>query len=212
MEINTKEIEVVKTQVSKAVIAAEKLEVKDDPSMLEAGEVRKKIKEVGKILKEKKEAITKPLNDALKQVRSLFAPIEANYEEAESIISNKMLSYQNKVEAEKRKIEAEAIRKLEEAQRKLEEGKITEKQVEKIEQKLETKLEQAPEPIKSSSYFHTRVDKKVKFSDPKTLTAEQKIKLVDEGYLVWDEVKGRRDALSGTLTTGVEVYEQKNII
>ena len=203
MEINTKEIEIVKTQVTKAIAVVNDLEVKDDPSMLEAGEVRKKIKVVGKMIKDKKETITKPLNDALKQVRSLFAPIEASYEEAESIVSDKRLSYQRKADEARQKIEAEALRKLQEAQKKLEEGKITEKQVEKIEQKLEAKLEQAPEVIKSSQDFHTREIKKFRIVNELEIPRE---------YLIPDEVKIRRAMMSGVEVKGVEFYTEKLLV
>lgn len=203
MEINTKEIELVKQQVSKAELAVNAVVVKDDASMLEAGEIRSKIKAVGKMIKEKKESITKPLNEALKQVRAMFAPIEADYENVESIISGKMIEFQNKVEAEKRKVEAEALKKLEETKKKLEDGKLTEKQVEKIEAKLETKLEQAPQVIRSSESFHTREIQKFRIVNELEIPRE---------YLVPDEVKIRAAMMNGVPVKGVEYYKKKSLV
>ena len=92
MEINEKELAIVKKEVSAVVAVAVQTEVVDDDSMLTAGEVRKKIKVVGKMVKEKKESITQPLNEALKQFRAMFAPIEAMYEEAEVVIAESCLT------------------------------------------------------------------------------------------------------------------------
>lgn len=203
MEVNTKEVEIVRTQASKAIALVGGLVVKDDASMLEAGEVRKKIKLVAKMVKDKKESITKPINDALKQVRSLFAPIETSCEEAESIVSRKMLDYQAVVESEKQKAEAEALKKLQEAQKKLEEGKITEKQVEKIEQRIETTLEKVAEPIKSSQDFHTREIQKFRIVNELDIPRE---------YLVPDEVKIRKAMMAGVLVKGVEYYKERLLV
>lgn len=203
MEIQTKEIAVVKSQVSKAIKAAEEIVVKTDDQMLAAGDVRKKIKVVGKMIKDKKEAITKPLNDALKQVRELFRPLEDGYEQAESLIASKMLEYQKLVDAEKRRIEAEAQKKLDDAARDLEAGKITEKEAEKIEKKVETKLEKAPEVIKKSDSFHTRTVKKFRIVDEALIPRE---------YLFVDEVKIRRAMLANVPVAGVEYYEDKTLV
>lgn len=203
MAIDPKELTIVKTQVRTAQSAANVIVVQDDPSMLEAGELRKKIKTVGKMIEEKKKAITKPLNEALKEVRSMFAPLEQSYEEAEKTVATKMIVYQNQVEAERRKIEAEAQRKLEEAQRKLEEGEITEKQAERIEQRLEIKLEKAPEVITKSEDFHTKSIKKVRIIDATLIPRE---------YLVPDMVKINAAVKSGVPVAGCELFEEKILV
>ncbi len=203
MEINEKELAVVKKEVSAIVAMAEETQVTDDNSMLAAGDVRKKIKAVGKMVKEKKESITSPLNEALKQVRSMFAPIEAMYEEAENVVSAKMLTYQRDVEEQQRKAEAEALKKLQEAQRKLEEGKITEAQVQKIEEKIEQKLEELPQIIKKSADFHTREIQKFRIINESELPRE---------YLVPDEVKIRKAMMAGIEIKGVEYYKEKTLI
>ena len=203
MEINTKEIAVVKGQVSKAQTAADSIIIVDDATMLEAGETRKKIKLVGKLIKEKKEEITKPMNEALKSVRALFAPLEDGYERVESLIASKMVEYQRKVDAERRRVEDEATRKLAEAQRKAAEGTITDKQAQRVEKSVEKKLEATPEVIKKSEAFHTRTVKKFRILDVTAIPRE---------YLVPDEVKIRAAMMAGQAVSGVEYYEDKIIV
>lgn len=203
MDIQTKEIAVVKTQVSKAISAAESIEIKTDEQMLEAGEIKKKIKIVGKMVKEKKEAITKPLNDALKQVRELFKPLEEGYEQADDMIASKMIAYQRIIEEKQRKIEEEARKKLEEAQKQLEQGKLTEKQAERVENKIEKKLEEAPQVIKKSENFQTREIKKFRIINETEVPRE---------YLMIDEVKVRKAMMAGIVVSGVEYYTDKIIV
>lgn len=203
MDTHTRELSVVRGQVMRALAVAESIIVGSDEQMLEAGEIRKKIKQVGKIIKEKKEEITKPLNEALKNVRAMFAPLEQNCEEAEMRVSQKMLIYQSKVDAERRKIEAEAQRKMEEAQRKLEEGKISEKQAQAVEARAEKKLESAPEAIKKSEDFHTRTVKKFRILDANA---------IPRSYLVPDEVAIRKAMMAGVAVAGVEFYGDKILV
>ncbi|MFA5050995.1 MAG: hypothetical protein WC499_02670 [Patescibacteria group bacterium] len=107
MEEN-QELAVVKTQVTKALSAVNELVIKTPEDYTKADEIRSKIKAVGKMIDTKKKEITKPLNDSLKKIRELFAPIETTYESVEKIINNKMVVYrdeQDKIaEAKKLKI------------------------------------------------------------------------------------------------------------
>lgn len=203
MQIDTKELSIVKGQVSKAILAADSLIVRSEIQYREAGELLKKIKTVGKLIKQKKESITKPISEALKNVRSMFAPLEDNYELAEKTVSDKIIFYQDQVEAKRHEEELKAQKELEEAQKKLAQGKITEKQAEKIEAKVEKKLEKAPEVIKKTDDFHTRVNKKVRIVDESLIPRE---------YLMVDEVKVRRAVLGGVDVPGAELYEEKTLV
>lgn len=208
----SKEIALLEKKTSRALQAAQTLTVINDDEMLKAGEFRKEIKEIAKLAKEEKEKATKPLNDALKTIRGWFAPLEENCDQVISLISSKMLVYQEKVDNKKREAAEETQRKIDEANKALEKGKITEQEAAKVIEKAETKLEKVPEAIRASEDFHTRVDRKVRFTEPTQLSEKDARVLIVGGYLVWDEVKGRKDALVGVLTTGVEVYEQKSLI
>lgn len=127
-EINSKEVAVVKQQATKALSAAEALTIKTTEDAEQAADILSKIKTVGKMIKERKEKITKPLQEALNSARDLFKPIEQNHAEAERIIKGKMLAWQD---AEDKRIAKET----EKVTTKMGEGKMTtEKAVAKIEQ------------------------------------------------------------------------------
>ena len=185
------------------MIAAEQIVVNNDEEMLSAGEFRRKVKDLGKQIREEKEKATKPLNDVLKLVRGWFSPIEENYEKVETLVTGKMQSYQRVVDEKRRKAEKEAQDKIDEANKKLEAGKISQKEAEKVFAKAEVKLEKAPEAIKSSSTFHTRKVKKMRIVD---------VNKVPKAYWVIDEVNLRKAVLSGVVVPGTEVYEEETMI
>jgi len=203
MDIDTKEIKVIERQATTLVDAAEKIEILNSDGMLYAGEMRRKIKDFGKVIKEKKESITKPMNEALKQVRSMFAPVEEMYEQAEEVLENKMLEYNQKAEKERLRIEKEAADKLAKAQKDLDAGKISEKKADKIVDKLNDELDAAPEAINKSDSFHTRVNKKFRIVSVKDIPLE---------FMVPDEVKIRQAMMKGIAVKGVEYYEEKTLI
>lgn len=103
MEKN-KEIILIRNQVSKAVQAAQSLEIKTAEQQTVAVDILAKIKQVGKLITEKKESITKPLNEALKNARALFKPIEEQYELAEKIVKDKMVEFAKAQEVKAEKI------------------------------------------------------------------------------------------------------------
>lgn len=126
-DMPTKEVAVVKQQATKALQAAEALTIKTEKDAESATDILSKIKTVGKMIKERKEQITKPLSEALNSARDLFKPIEQNHAEAERIIKGKLLNWQ---EAERKRIEKETVKVVD----KMESGKMsTEKAVAKIE-------------------------------------------------------------------------------
>ena len=208
----TKEIIVLEKKTNQALQTAEYIVITNDDEMLKAGEFRATIKQYAKEAKEEKEKATKPLNDVLKTIRSWFAPIEDNCEKIISLVGSKMSQYTEEIEAKRRKAEKETQDKIDLAKKELEKNKISERQADTIIAKAEAKLEKAPEAITKSESFHTRIDRKVEFLDASKLSLKQQVFLIDNGYLVWNEVKGRRDALSGSLVVGVKVYEQKSFI
>ena len=203
MEINTQELEVIKKDVNAVALVANQISIVDDASMLTAGELRKKLKTVGKMVEEKKQAITRPLNEALKNVRAMFSPIEDMYAQAESIVSGKMIKYQNDVEEKRRKAELKAQEELLKAQKDLDKGKIDEVQATKIETRVEKKLEAVPEAIKKSEDFHTREVQKFR------IVNEAKI---PKDYWMLDEVKIRKAMMAGIAIAGVEYYKDKIIV
>jgi hypothetical protein len=152
-----------------------------------------KIKQVGRMIKERKEAITKPLMEALDSARDLFRPIEKSHKDAETIIKTKMLAYQSDQE-KKREIE-----KVKLAER-VEAGTL--------------KPETAIKRMENMQEVSTNV--KGKFGEVSTRTIK-KLRIVDETkipreYLIPNMPKINEAALKqGAQIPGVEVYEEKVI-
>jgi hypothetical protein len=186
----TQEIVLVKDQTNKALQAVESIIVDNDEKMLEAGDIRKRVKIVGKMIKEEKEKATKPLNESLKTIKGWFAPIEADYEKAESIISEKMLSYQKHQEQEAEKIKQQNKEILEDTSN----SNSTERYDE---------LKVVPEIIKKSEDFHTRKVRKFRIVDETKIPKE---------YFIVDEVKIRKAMMADIKIEGVEYYEEKIIV
>ncbi len=123
--METTQIEVVKTQVGKALATVQALPVITKEDYEQAVEVGGKLKKVFKMVTERKEEITKPMNEALKSARALFKPLEETLEQAESELKGKMLVYKSeerKKEDEARRIADEEIAK---AKEQLEKKEIT---------------------------------------------------------------------------------------
>lgn len=104
----SKEIELFKKDISSTAKKVELIEVKDEISYKKAIDQGRLVQEILKKITERKEEITKPLNQALKSTRELFKPLETFAEETIKEIKLKMISYQQeitkKAEAEKAKI------------------------------------------------------------------------------------------------------------
>jgi hypothetical protein len=114
---NTQEVELVKKQASKALEVVSELSILDKSGYEFAIQVGTRIKQVAKTVIERKEAITKPLNEALKSARALFKPAEDDLDNAESLLKQKMLAYreiERKAEEEAKKKAEEEIKKQQE--------------------------------------------------------------------------------------------------
>jgi hypothetical protein len=185
----TKELAIVKTQVSKAEQAATALQIKTADDLTVATELLGKIKTVGKMITQKKESITKPLNEALRNARNLFAPLESQYDSAERIVKDKMVIYQNAQIA----AAAKATAKVE---AKVEAGKMSfEKAAEKIE---------AVTPQKNV----TTNAGAAQFRTVKEVVIEDE-SLVPREYLMLDMVKIRKVAIAGVEIAGVKIVEKQ---
>lgn len=199
----SKEIEVVKQQATKALGAAQALTIESDEDMRNATDLLSKMKSVAKMIKTEKETITKPLSLALDNARGLFKPIETNLADGEALVKRKMLAYQAEVD---RKADADRL-KL--AQR-VEKGTM---KPETAVAKMEA-IKEAPKSVQGNhGSIQTRTIKKVRI----TPLAEVKMDsgqlgyCIMKGYLVWNESLVRADALKGTPIPGAEVYEEKII-
>lgn len=187
-----KELTIVKTQVTKAVAAAREISVVTGEDAQKATDLLSKIKSVGKMVAEKKAAIIQPINEALRQTRELFAPIELSYNEAERIIKEKILAFHD-AEADRKRKEAEKIAK------KVEDGKLSfEKGAEKV--AAITVQENKIEGARGEVVIRTVKDFEV--------VDESK---VPDQYWVLDTVAIRKDVMKGVEIPGVKVIEKQTV-
>lgn len=106
MELSKKEIAQVETRVSPLNEAVISLQVATPADYDIAVELGGQIKTAQKFVTEKKEAITKPMNQALKTVRDMFRPFETSLDGAESLLKSKMLQFKREEEKKRLAIEA----------------------------------------------------------------------------------------------------------
>ena len=181
----------IKVQVSKAVAAANALIIKTVDDLPAATSLLGKIKTVGKMITDKKNTITKPLNEALKNARAFFSPVEMQYSDAERIVKSKMIAFQS---AETLR----AVKKTEVIEKKVETGKMTfEKAAEKIEEVT------PPKNITTTAGAAQFRTVKVAVIDNESLLPRE--------YLVPDMVKIRKVALAGVAIPGVRVVEEQRV-
>lgn len=185
---------VYKSQISKLENQANELTITTPEENVLATELKAKLKEIGKRIKDRKEEITKPLNEALKSARQLFAPLEEQFENAETIVGRKLLAYKQKVDAEIRAKEDEIARKAAEGKIKLE---TAEKKMEKLDEKRIEKTVQT-----SHGQVQFRKIKKVRIINKD---------LIPDKYWVLDEVLIRKDVLAGIPVSGAEMYEEETV-
>jgi len=186
-----KELAPIEANISKAELAATALVIKTDEDNTKASEMLLKIRSVGKQIKEAKEKITKPLNEALRNARNFFAPLEDKYIRAEQIVNAKLVEY-------KMAQDLKALKETAKIEAKVEAGKMNfEKAAEKIE---------AVTPKKT---VETKTGQ-VQYRTIKEVILEDESKLPRE-YLVPDMVKIRKVALAGVEIAGVKVVDKQII-
>jgi len=188
--IEPKELVTLKSQVSKLDNQANEITITTPEENGSAMELKAKLKDIGKQIKERKEAITKPLNEALKSARELFAPLEAKFSEAEEIVGNKLLAYKRKVD-EQARIEEERVAKAFEA------GRLKPETAER-------KIEEIVRTEKTVVTDHGKVQfRKI-----------QKMRIVDENLIpdkYWNInlVLLRQEVLAGVVVPGAEKFEEE---
>ncbi len=192
-QIETKELATLKGQVSKLETRANAVTIESPQSYEDAIDIVAKLKETGSVIKNKKESITKPLNEALRNARELFKPLEQQFIVAEGIVKTKLLDY-------KRKIDAEAQEKEDRIAKRVEKGTM--------------KLETAEDRMEDIERVNTTTHGKVGSIQVRTI---QKLRIVDESliprkYLVPDMGAIRRDAITNKVTIpGIEVYSEETV-
>lgn len=188
--IKTREIESLSKEIAPIVAKASKLTISDGKGLKLATEALSEINRYSDSVEAKKESITKPMNEALRETRKLFKPLEEKLEGAISAIRQAMTSYQTEqVRIEREKQEKIAARvekgtlKLDTAVRKLSE------------------MEVVPTEVLSDSGL-------VKFREVKKyrITNEASI---PRAYLMPDEAKIKEAMKQGIAIEGVEYYSEQ---
>ena len=151
-----------------------------------------RLKEKGSKIKNIKESVTKPLNEALRNYRALFAPAEERQEKIEEIVKGKILAHKRKVDELARQEELKIANRVEKGTMRLD---TAEKKIENI-----VRVEQTTRGYVGE--VQIRKIKKVRITNEANIPRE---------YLVPDMVAIRRDALGGKEIPGVEVFEEEGI-
>lgn len=190
------ELSPIKAQVTKLEKQATELTIATPEQNVAATELKAKLKEAGTLIKARKEEITKPLNEALKSARNLFAPLEQQFESADAIVGRKLIAYKQEVERKTREEEARIAARVERGTMKIETA--------------EKKMENLPTVAKTTRTEHGAVQfrkiKKVQVINPD---------LVPDKFWVIDQVALRSAALAvgqlGEVIPGVKVYEEETV-
>lgn len=189
-QIEVKEMTVLKGQISKLENQATAVTIEDPKGYSDAIDIVARLKEIGSNIKNKKESITKPLNEALRNARELFKPIEEQFINAEKIVKTKLLDYK-RAEDEKARIEEEKIAaRVEKGTLKMETAERKIGEVERVDNSSQGKV----------GKIEVRKIKKVRIVDEMAIPRD---------YLIPDMVKIRREALEGKQIAGVEIYDEE---
>ena len=185
IELNTQEA--IKIAEEKAMTLADnsRIKVNSQPTLDQAKISLAQVKEIKKIVQEKKDSVVKPLNEALKNTRALFKPIEDKVDIIETYLKGEVLRYNTKLLQEQRKRE-------EEAQAKIEAGATFEEATKSVE-RIEKKIDAIP----------TRKIKRLKIIDASK---------IERQFLVPDEQAIKEALIAGIKVSGCELVEEEIIV
>jgi hypothetical protein len=164
--------------------------IKGPEDMKGAAEVLSRLNTILDTLTEEKEKLTKPLNEALKEIRGRYKPAETKLEAAIAQVRGEMSRYQTKVLQEARAAEAEAAKKLRSGDVSLEEAVSLAAQGS---QGVAGKI-----AVGSGGSVAFRVDKVLRVVD---------VSKVPRTYMIVDEKKVREALLQGKKVAGCVLEE-----
>lgn len=183
IEINTQEVIKKAEKEVSTIVDYSKVVVNSQPTLAKAHQQLGILKGVKKNIKEQKDGIVKPINEALKNIRELFAPVEKKINVIEDYLKGQVLDYNQKLAEEEKKKEKEAAEKLAKGE---DIGKAT-KSLEKTQEK-------------KAAIKNVRKIKKLKITDVNKIPRE---------FMIPDEVKIRQALLAGAKVEGAELYEEE---
>ncbi len=196
--LDNKAIGILKGKSTKISNRVAGMKIESQEALQAATDVLKEIKESSKALKEMREDITRPMNESLRKVREMFAPIENDLLQAESTIKREMLSWNRQVEEAARETAAELERAVDSGEMKVSVAAAQLQNIPQAQSKVSGK--------KGSIQYRTV--RKVRITDvSKIPTSFLEYPKVMEALLT----AVRPFALQGGVIAGVEVYEEKEI-
>lgn len=193
-----KELTIIKGKTTRVLNKANELEVSNSKQFDYAANILSDIKAVSKIVKADKEKLTKPLNEALKEARGRYKPLEEELKSAEAIVKDKLSVYQEEVDAKLKEEEAELKKKLADGDISPEDAVASIENSESIGTSYDTD--------KGSIQFKTV--RKVRVTDVTKIPVEY---LNNDKVLAAITSAVRQDALDGKEIDGVEVYEDRSV-
>lgn len=119
MEVyNEVELQNIESQISPVIEKAESYAVNTIADVDNASSFLKEIKDMEKIVEDKRLTFTKPLNESLKNINDTFKKMKEPLEQARDLLTKKILTWK-RIEAERVAQEQAAYRKIQEAEAEL---------------------------------------------------------------------------------------------
>lgn len=185
----------IEHEVSPVVLEAQAIVVVDEEGKKMASEVLSKLNRYNDAVVEDREKITKPINEALKEVRAKYKPLERQLEEAIDVVRGKIGGYQTMMVQKQKKEEVSIASRIGEGKGKL---------------KLDTavrKMDEIEKPLQSV----VTVSGGVKFRTDKILKVVD-ASLIPLGYYDLNESRVTKDLKAGVLVVGCELEEVQTVI
>jgi len=115
---NQGELQNIESQISPVIEKAESYAVNTIADVDNASSFLKEIKDMEKIVEDKRLTFTKPLNESLKNINDTFKKMKEPLEQARDLLTKKILTWK-RIEAERVAAEQAAYRKIQEAEAEL---------------------------------------------------------------------------------------------
>lgn len=115
---NEVELKSIEVQISPVVEKAQSYVVENIKDVENASAYLKEIKDMEKVVEEKRITFTKPLNESLKNINDTFKKMRQPLEQARDLLTRKILTWK-RIESERVAAEQAAYRKIQEAEAEL---------------------------------------------------------------------------------------------
>lgn len=185
--------EIIKKEIAPIVTEVENMSINNSADMSQATSTLSQLNSFLDGLTKEKELLTKPINEALKEIRARYKPTETVLEEAIATIKKKMGSYQQLALAEQKKAEEKIANKVMDGKLKVETALRKMGDIERPEDKIKT----------DSGTASFRTVRKFEVVDIALLPIE---------YHLANEVKIREALKNGVELPGVRYFEEQSII